>query len=261
MDTRQQYWDNYIKYWFERVADSNTKKSQTKDKMPNDEIMSRYITLLVDTLRTFKKPKKLRILDYGCGFGRAYPYFEKLHCAYYGVDIAQSCVDYASATYPKATIQKLGKNDVIPFEDDYFDGVFCYGVFDACYQHITIGEILRVLNKQGIALITGKNDNYLESDEMALVAEVGARKNNHPNFFTNTPLLIEQLTKRHINIIEARYFLKREDNATDTYLTTMPEKFYTYAFLVQKTQESLLEPFANFSDIYSKTFKNQDKKL
>ena len=220
MDTRQQYWDNYIKYWFERVADSNTKKSQTKDKMPNDEIMSRYITLLVDTLRTFKKPKKLRILDYGCGFGRAYPYFEKLHCAYYGVDIAQSCVDYASATYPKATIQKLGKNDVIPFEDD-----------------------------------------YLESDEMALVAEVGARKNNHPNFFTNTPLLIEQLTKRHINIIEARYFLKREDNATDTYLTTMPEKFYTYAFLVQKTQESLLEPFANFSDIYSKTFKNQDKKL
>lgn len=256
---RQAYWDNYINYWQKRVADSNA-PSNNADKMPDDRIMASYITWLVDVISDkkhgAKQGQRISILDYGCGFGRAYPYFENLDCAYSGCDIASSCIAYMSEHYPSAQCKKLLKHDVIPFSDECFDGVFCYGVFDACFQHITLEQILRVLNIGGIALITGKNNNYFPTDELALNAEIGARKNKHPNFFTDTRLMIEQLQARHVKILQSRFFLHRADNATDSFVHEMPEQFYTYALLIQRTKQSILTPFCNFSHTHSKTFLN-----
>lgn len=257
---RQAYWDNYINYWLKRVEDSNT-NTNNEDKMADDSVMEGYITLLTDSLKNELGGGQYTILDYGCGFGRSYPYFEKLNCLYYGCDIAQSCIDYMLSHYPNAQAQKLLPNDSIPFEKQKFDGIFCYGVFDACFQHITIFEILSRLKTGGIALITGKNNNYLESDEMALVAEIGARKNNHPNYFTDTPLLLNELQKRKVKILQSRFFLERKDGATDTYTTTMPERFYTYALLLQVQENSILEPFTPFSHTHSKTFELKNKHL
>ena len=48
--SRQEYWDNYIDYWLKRVADSNT-QSNNADKMPDDQVMARYIKLLVDSIQ------------------------------------------------------------------------------------------------------------------------------------------------------------------------------------------------------------------
>ncbi len=257
---RQAYWDNYINYWLKRVEDSNT-HTDNEDKMADDSIMESYITLLIDSLKNELGGGQYKILDYGCGFGRAYPYFEKHNCLYYGCDIAQSCIEYMSSHHPTAQVQKLLPNDTIPFGNEQFDGIFCYGVFDACFQHITLYEILARLKVGGIALITGKNDNYLESDEMALIAEVGARKNKHPNYFTNTPLVIEELKKRNFNILQSRFFLKRQDGATNTYTLDMPSQFYTYALLIQKQETSIVEPFTPFSHSKSKTFERKNKHL
>ncbi|WP_300971102.1 class I SAM-dependent methyltransferase [uncultured Helicobacter sp.] len=198
--------------------------------------------------------------DYGCGFGRAIPYFEQYKCIYYGCDIAQSCIDYISNNYPHINVKKLLKDDKIPFSSDSFDAVFCYGVFDACFQHIALEEVLRVLKIGGVALITGKNNHYLDTDTMAKETKIGARKNGHPNFFTDTKTLFNLLSSRNINILHSRFFLERKDNATDSYLTDMPDKFYTYAILIQKTQKSLLKPFQNFSVSKSQNFKIKEKK-
>lgn len=248
------YWETYIEYWQKRVKEANVCGDGALDKMPDDAIMERYIYWLNSHLT----PPKGAVLDYGCGFGRAYPYFETLGVKYYGCDIANACIQATLTSYPqipKQRVKKLKANECIPFRDNTFSGVFCYGVFDACNQALTLSEILRVLKIGGVALITGKNDTYLESDEMAMVAEIGARNNNHPNFFTNTQALLYALQSRNIAILESRFFLWRKDNATDTFTTTLPPKFYTYALLIQKAEDSILGAFESFSDSYSQNFK------
>lgn len=290
MDKRKNYWENYINYWQERVADSNNAR-QNADKMPDDRILHNYLEILRDSvdsldtslplsmtekslsmtkqslsmtkqsLKTTKESNKPTFLDYGCGFGRAFTKAKELKFDYHGVDIATSCINACKKSYPQIKAKTLLENDKIPYKDDFFNAVFCYGVFDACFQHITLAEILRVLKVGGVALISGKNDDYLPSDELALNAEIGARNNNHPNFFTNFNLMQELLESSNIKILQARYFINRADSASDTFTLQKPKNFYSWIVLVQKLESKKYE-FSNFSDSFSKTFKRlQESKL
>lgn len=262
MSHEDEYWEKYITYWLKRVGDSNNQTNRS-DHTPDDLVMLEYINLISQKIKNNNKEGggDTKVLDYGCGFGRAYPFFYNNNIDYYGCDIAQSCIDYVKEKHPSINAKKLLSDKSIPYLDNFFDGIFCYGVFDACTQNLTLLEILRKLKNNGILLLTGKNIDYFDDDSEALYAETKARENGHPNFFTDLPLLLQELKTRNFNILETRFFLRRSDGAPNRYTMEMSDKFYTFILLIQKTESSVLKPFENFSHKFSRTFKRCNEKI
>lgn len=261
MTKQEEYWERYIEYWLKRVGDSNN-QSDRSDHTPDDTVMQSYISLLIEKIKssqTVRGGGGISVLDYGCGFGRSYPYFKELNIDYFGCDIAQSCIDYTQQQYPSINTKKLLEGNRIPFDDNFFDGIFCYGVFDACDQSFTLLEMVKKLKDYGILLLTGKNYNYFDDDQEALYAEEKARENQHPNYFTKTSFMLEELQKRNFKILETRYFLRRSDGAPNIYTCSQPEQFYTYTILIQKIPDSKIQQFGNLSDKYSETFLRVNK--
>lgn len=248
-DTRQ-YWEDYVTYWLEKVKESNENSKEKKDTTVDDELLYTNVARL-----DFQQGDQ--VLDYGCGFCRLYPFIKGLgenKVTYFGVDIAQSPLDYAVNLYPELKpYLKTLNNERIPYEKDTFDKLVCFGVLDACHQEETIFDILKVLKTGGKALITGKNNNYHSDDELAITAEINARKKGHPNFFTDVRELLKQLEERDVHIEQGYYFERRGDSVQNNYTTIMPENFYEFFVIISKTKE-VKEEFSSFSYKYSKTY-------
>jgi SAM-dependent methyltransferase len=108
-----------------------------------------------------------RVLDFGCSAGRMLRFFpepEQREC--WGVDIKAAhiawCQEHLSPPFLFATTTTLPH---LPFEDDYFDLVYCGSVF----THIgdlpdsTFLELRRVLRPGGFAHITICDEHTIES--------------------------------------------------------------------------------------------------
>jgi len=249
---RTDYWnENYLKYWEQKVMESNgDEQSINKDdcKTPGDETVCKWFDLLNVT-------EKKSLLDFGCGFCRFYDYFKNKKAQYYGIDISKAMIEKSKVLYPELSEQLfVSEGESLPFADNTFDFIACFGVFDACYQDKALAELLRVLKSGGKALITGKNNNYYIDDEIAMLAEVNARKKGHYNYFTDVSLMLEQLKTNNISIEHQAYFLRRGDFQTEKYIDKKPENFYEYAFILTKNSDAqiALKPF---SDAFSETFK------
>ncbi len=247
---RREYWEDYVEYWNNKVAQANDIYNKEKDKTVNDEIIYQAFDLL-------EVEQDEKILDFGCGFCRLYPHVKEKKVDYYGVDIAKRPLDYALSLYPELKDNlKVTLEDIIPYEENSFKKIICFGVFDACVQEKTIQEILRVLEFGGRALITGKNNSYYEDDEAALIAEEKAREKNHPNFFTDLKHLFHQLEEKNVKIRKVRYFKRRGDTTRNQYVQEAPEYFYEYFIIIEKSKASIGSSFKKFSYEYSETFKS-----
>ena len=245
----KEYWNNYVTYWENRVRETNEGK-EVKDRTNDDTILEIYY-------------KKLDVkendifLDYGCGSGRLHAIYSKEMKKgnnYFGVDISGICLEHAATEH---TGLKMGKNLKefdglhIPFDENSFDKILCFGVFDACNQEKIIQELFRVLKVGGELLVTGKNNRYFMDDEAAMTAEVNARKKGHPNYFTDVHNLTNQLLEHHVKLLETYYFLRRGDFPSNRAINEMPEVFYEWAYIVQKTDEYSDYEYQKFSDKYS----------
>lgn len=256
---RRRYWDKkYAQYWKEITdeaeekngADSKVAKLSGHDyKTPDIEVMTAFFDRLI-----YNQGDKL--LDYGCGLGRFYPYFSG-KCDYYGIDISQAMIDECIKKYPMESKRFIvSEGESLLFSDHFFDKVICNGVFDACYQEQALAEMLRVSKVGGFLLISGKNDNYYQDDEEAYIAEVNARKKGHPNYFTNVADMIRQI-REYCDVVHERYALRRGDFGKNKFVYTMPECFYEWEVIVRKDVD-VYDPFVKFSDVYSKTWKKRN---
>ena len=181
---RKDYWNKaYTNYWKSATAEANLKgnvshlpKSSSGDfKTPGEAVM-------VSFFESLQYGENDRLLDYGCGFGRFYPFFSRM-TDYYGIDISQAMIDECTNRYPESSEKFLvAEGEKLPFQDGFFDKIICYGVFDACYQERALSEMLRVCKAGGVILFTGKNSHYYETDGQALIAEEAARRKGHPNY-------------------------------------------------------------------------------
>ena len=251
----KQFWNNYVTYWENKVKEANNDEF-AKDKTSNDEIIEKYFSLLESNINDV-------VLDFGCGSGRLFPIYQNIlgekASNYVGIDISGVALEHAVSTYKGLEIGKNlfefdGLN--IPFEDNCFNKIVCFGVFDACKQEVIIRELLRVLKEEGLLLITGKNNRYFEDDEEALIAEINARKKEHPNSFTDVADLIRQLKEHGVEIVDKYYFLRRGDFPKNKFVTDMPTMFYEWVLILKKTSRYQEKEFFKFSDAYSKTFGN-----
>lgn len=256
---RKEYWNKkYAEYW-KAVTDEAEiigSKDSSISKLSGHDFKAPNIKVITDFFDRIVYRKKDKLLDYGCGLGRFYPYFSE-KCDYYGIDISQAMIDECKKKYPSSKdFFIVAEGESLPFEDNYFDKVICNGVFDACYQEQALSEMLRVCKKEGVILVSGKNDLYFSDDEEAYVAEVNARKKSHPNYFTDVPNMLNQLASCCV-VIDERYALRRGDFAADKFEKTIPKIFYEWEVIIQK-KCNLKGNFIKFSDMYSKTWKERN---
>ncbi len=249
----KEFWNEYVKYFENKIEEANN-DTDAKDKTASDKVYSEYYKKLA-------VGSEEKLLDFGCGFGRLYPIYKEytgMCNGYYGIDVSERELELAEKKY---TDLKIGKSLFeydgmsIPFQDDYFDKIICWGVFDACYQEMVIRELLRVLKLNGLLLITGKNNNYFDDDEAAVIAEVNARKKGHPNYFTDVDCLVRQLLEHNASLVEEYYFLRRGDSPKNQAVYKMPEKFYEWTFLIEKTEGYKDFEYQKFSNKFSKHFR------
>lgn len=110
-------------------------------------------------IKIFSEHKFNRILDIGCGDGSLSTILKNVSSAkeVYGVGISEEMFKCTSERRIKF-FQCDIVNEGIPFEDDFFDAVFCGEVighlFDPCYL---LYEIHRVLTDAGLCIITTPN--------------------------------------------------------------------------------------------------------
>lgn len=259
---RKKYWnEEYLKYWKNVTDDANqdgivtsVKKDHSRDfKAPGEEVIIRFFETL-----DIKEEEKL--LDYGCGFGRFYPYFSE-RSDYYGIDISKAMIEECQKNYPEAVDRFLvAEGEHLPFAECFFDKIICCGVFDACYQESALAEMTRVCKDGGEVLITGENINYLDDDEQALIAEEAARKKGHPNYFTDVKKMLDWL-QRAGKIVENRFYLYRGDFGQDRYVNTIPEKFYEWAIVFRKSNTAPPPDMELFSSPYSVTWKRKNPSI
>lgn len=250
------FWNNYVLYWENKVGQANS-NGNIIDKTSDDKNLETYFSKL-------KVGEQEKFLDFGCGSGRLFPIYRKkviknLLPMYTGCDVSSVCLEHAEKKYAELKVNKnLFEIDGlhIPFQEETFNKIICFGVFDACNQEKVLAELLRVLKKEGLLLITGKNDKYFSDDEEALIAERNARKKEHPNYFTDVHNLIEQLKEQGIELVEQYFFRRRGDFPKNNFVVELPDEFYEWAFILKK-QDNISIEFKKFNNRYSKTYMNK----
>ncbi len=147
---------------------------------------------------------------------------------------------------------KTAEAENIPFPDNYFNNVVCFATFDATYQDKALKEFFRVLKPEGNLYLTGKNTRYHSNDNLAIAAEIGARKKGHPNYFTDTENMIDQVLSSKNILINSYFFERRGDFSKFNYKSSVPQYFYEYLLIFKK--RDLINNFKPFSDEFSDTY-------
>jgi 2-polyprenyl-3-methyl-5-hydroxy-6-metoxy-1,4-benzoquinol methylase len=182
----------------------NTKIAQTWEAVANEALSSIVITPV----------SQLRLLDYGCGDGKYFPYFVTaglLPENIYGLDVSQTrigrCRDIGWTN-----AQLLVPNAPLPFADGQLDVINCMEVIEhipAKEGERILAELRRVLRPSGCLLISTPNYpikrfyDYFD----AVVHGKHARFRDDPTHVTKfNHRRLEILLKTHFTRIESREF-------------------------------------------------------
>lgn len=232
-----QNWDKiyfnhgYKNYWEKRVNINDT----------NDKTTTNFVfDLIFKDFFTFSPQNNNNLLDLGCGYGRFFDIFNEYNLNVYGIDISFEMINYAHQLYPgKFKELKVASATKIDYPDAFFDLIVAFAIFDATQQDLVLKEIARLLNLNGIALITGKNFNYHENDELAKEAEIKAKQKKHPNYFTIYDEMVNFLNQLGCTVIKEYFFEYRNDFSNLKYTNTKPNKFYEWCIFIKKTENTI----------------------
>lgn len=234
--SRVDYWNQaYFEYWKARTAEAEVKDTSTIVKGDARTTDKAIYHRLIDKLDIRQSDT---VLEIGCGLGRSFDYLLTKSNHIVGVDISIEMVRQCRAEYAGHVKGLLvAEAEFLPLEDDRFDKIVCFAVFDALYQKTALLEINRSLKTGGKVLITGKNDDYHDDDALALTAEINSRKKGHPNSFTDVTKLRATADHFGFQVINEFLFEWRGDFAKGVFLTeeTPEKKFYEYGLILQKT--------------------------
>lgn len=214
------------------------------------DVILRYLTLL--DLRPGDK-----LLEIGCGVGRI---IKEIYDTYglktFGIDRTPAIIAAArERVAPIASDLRVATAEETTHEDNFFDKVLCWGVFDLTTQELSLAEMCRVTKPGGLILITGKNDNYHDDDRDGCLAEVDYREKGIPNHFTDFSAFMTLATELGLKEIGARFFQRRGDFMNDVVDHEQPERFYEYLVIFNKaaTKERISQKLPQIGSLISKT--------
>ncbi len=119
-----------------------------------------------DLLRTiashFESPRKLNLLDVGCGVGNYHPFLTPVVGKVSGVDVSRACIERAQERNP-AVAYSAYDGDRLPFPDGQFDVTFCVCVLhhvppDRWKQFVK--EMRRVTRAGGLVIVYEHNPRH-----------------------------------------------------------------------------------------------------
>lgn len=257
---REKYWnEDYVRYWKARVGEAN-ESSTAESTLVSGDAKTTTDKSYIDAIALLDIGKSDRIVEIGCGFGRSLPLLSEIADSVAAVDISEQMIKSAQESCNERNITfHVSPSESLPFPDESFDVVVCFAAFDAMYQTEALIEMNRICRVGGRILITGKNDDYLDEDVAAIDAEIGARKKNHPNYFTDVKTLVEQINKFGFSITSQNYFSRRGDFAEDVKTHTLPDRFYEFLFVLKKEGRCSVDSEFEISNLFSKTFKRSEK--
>ena len=211
----------YTKYW-----------SSTVNKSVDGTIIA-GAAQVEDILRYLSIEQNENLLDLGCSFGRLHDVLTQYSKNLFGVDVDPYAVEKTERLPYKKV--RVGSGEKISFDNDSFDMVFCWAVFDVIDHSKGLLEINRVLKKGGKLLITGKNDNYFLDDELAYKAEKNAFLKGFPNRFTNLSAVLRNFGALGYELDKLLIFPRRGDLGLSHFTDqgdTIKEEYLGYEYLI-----------------------------
>lgn len=250
-DPRKEYWNKeYYLYWKSRVDEAGDGCSSVVQGDPNTTDLSIYQEIF--SRNGFEAGN---ILDIGCAWGRMFPIYLKHNLQVTGSDISAAMINVAMETWSNDhRIRDLieAPAEQLPFDTESFDNVACLATFDATFQDQALNEMLRVSRPGARIFFTGKNDTYFCDDDPAYKAEVGALRKGHPNYFTNTRLMLELLRNTGHQINDLLIFPRRGDFPKLNHERELLPQFYEYMIVLTRGPEHKNLP--EFSSSHSCTY-------
>ena len=138
-------------------------------------------TVVQFVFRNFNRDGKTKVLDLGCGAGRHVFFMGKENIVPYGVDFSDEGIRYTKellCTYGMgdyAENMQVASLTKLPYEDQFFDGIVCYGVLyylDFASIKKAIKEMERVLKPNGkILLVVRTTEDYRYNKDNELPEE------------------------------------------------------------------------------------------
>lgn len=239
---------DYSNYWKNRIT-SNIGGSIP----PDQQTLSHFLPLL-------EIGRNDVTLDLGCSFGRFYRLLAEYSDHISGLDIDPSAIEQCQTLgYRQLEACKFEDNSL---PDSSIDKAVCWAVFDCLNQERAILECNRIMKPGGKILITGKNDNYLDTDHEAFIAERNARLKSFPNHFTDLETLHKLAPSLGFRIEHAFCYKKRGDFGVNRYVAYDPAKpkpCYEYLLILEKCGPADAPPDFKICDVYSKTAKVKAK--
>ena len=91
-------------------------------------------TVVQFVFRNFERNGITKVLDLGCGAGRHVFFLGNENIVPYGIDFSDEGIDYTKELLKHHGMEKYADNmevgslTKLPYVDNYFDGIICYGV-------------------------------------------------------------------------------------------------------------------------------------
>jgi ubiquinone/menaquinone biosynthesis C-methylase UbiE len=172
--------DSYKQMW-ERIGENKSEVYFDYKFVPTHRVgLTNY--LRENLIYIFLDPHKDDVVfDVGCASGRQlFKIADKIKAGY-GIDIAQSFIDKANREKEKKGVNNLyfqqATIETLSFPDEMFDKVICAEVLEHVDDaNLALGEILRVLKKDGVLILTVPNLNADATLWGRLMRLIGVRK-------------------------------------------------------------------------------------
>lgn len=211
------------------------------DKKRSEQFARPDINIILTYTNMFGIQPSDKVLEVGSGIGRV---LKELHDTYnikpYGIDPFEDAVNAAKERVSNlCSAIKVSSAEKIAFNDDYFDKIICWGVFDLTDQTQALKEMSRCLKVGGRLLLTGKTNNYHYDDEEALLAEKASLQKGINNHYTDFDCLIKWAKNLGMSPIKTFYFNYRGDFMRNHFQETKPDHFYEYAIFFEKTNQGV----------------------
>lgn len=170
--------------WLDFLAGTKLLPGRTAPPMPDPTLQSSFVgssgrdalveasvfcLRMVDEMNNLGLPNAsvLRILDFGCGWGRLYRIMLRL-CPpknLIGSDLRGECVLICRSAMPYGTFVKTELNPPFPFHAQTFDCVYAYSIFSHLSETMFgsyLRDFVRILRSGGIVVFTTLKQSHIE---------------------------------------------------------------------------------------------------
>lgn len=122
---------------------------------------------IVNQIKKYTDLEGKRILDWGCGPGRIIRHLPELlngKTEVYGTDYNEASIKWCKGNLNGIQFNLNGLSAQLPYPDNFFDAIYGISIFTHLSEEMHfnwMAELTRVLNKDGILLLTTQGENFL----------------------------------------------------------------------------------------------------